>query len=82
MNIIFEKCKNVLQNYYGSQFHRLFLYWSISRHQSDSMSGIDMPVVLKNYLIILMNYKKITGLLYPIQLGSEQFISVKPAPKK
>ncbi|WP_141699348.1 nucleotidyltransferase domain-containing protein [Candidatus Thiosymbion oneisti] len=81
MNIVFEKCKNVLQNYYGSQFHQLFLYGSVSTHQSDSMSDIDMLVILKKPFDYFNELQKITDLLYPIQLESEQLISVKPAPK-
>ncbi|MCB2262683.1 MAG: nucleotidyltransferase domain-containing protein [Candidatus Thiosymbion ectosymbiont of Robbea hypermnestra] len=81
MNIIFEKCKNVLQNHYGSQFHRLFLYGSISRQQSDSISDIDMLVVLEKPFDYFNELQKITDLLYPIQLESERLISVKPAPK-
>ena len=81
MNIIFEKCKNVLRNYYGSQFQELFLYGSIARHQSDSMSDIDMLVVLQEPFNYFNELRRITELLYPIQLESEQLISVKPAPK-
>ena len=81
MNIIFKKCKSVLQNYYGSQFHRLLLYGSVARHQSDSMSDIDMLLVLDKPFDYFAELRKITDLLYPIQLESEQLISVKPAPK-
>mgnify|MGYP003434450770 FL=1 len=81
MNTIFKKCKNVLQDYYGSQFYGLFLYGSTVRHQADSMSDIDMLVILKEPFDYFDELRKITDLLYPIQLESEQLISAKPAPK-
>jgi uncharacterized protein len=81
MNIIFKKCKNVLENYYGSQFHQLYLYGSVARNQSDSISDIDMLLILDKPFDYFTELRKITDLLYPIQLESEQLISVKPAPK-
>jgi len=80
MNIIFKKRKIVLQNYYGFQFYRLFLYGSVARHLSDSMSDINMLLVLDKPFDYFTESWKITYLRYPIQLESEQLISFKPAP--
>ena len=81
MNIIFEKCKKILQDYYGSQFQGLFLYGSVARNQITPMSDIDMLVLLRGHFDYFKELQRITGLLYPIQLESEQLISVKPAPE-
>ena len=81
MNTLFGKCKNILQDYYGSQFYGLFLYGSTVKHQADSASDIDMLVILKEPFDYFNELWKITDLLYPIQLESEKLISAKPALK-
>lgn len=81
MNSVSEKCKIILQDYYGSQFSGLLLYGSTATHQDDSTSDIDMLVILKQPFDYFNELRKITELLYPIQLESEKLISVKPAPK-
>ena len=81
MNIILEKCKKVLQDHYGAQFQGLFLYGSMARNQSTQMSDIDLLVLLKEPFDYFKELREITDLLYPIQLESDQLLSVKPAPQ-
>ncbi len=80
MNQIAERCKNVLENHYGLRFQGVILYGSIVRKTADSSSDIDMLVLLNKPFDYFQELRKITDLLYPIQLESEQLISAKPAP--
>jgi len=79
MNRISEKCKNILKNHYQAQFRGLILYGSIVRNTADLSSDIDMLVLLDKPFDYFQELRKITDLLYPIQLESEQLISAKPA---
>ena len=79
MNQIAEKCKNILQNHYQAQFQGLILYGSIVRNTADLSSDIDMLVLLDKPFDYFQELRKITDLLYPVQLESEQLISAKPA---
>ena len=81
MQIILENCKNLLKEYYGSQFHSLLLYGSTVRHQDDTISDIDMLLILEKPFEYFYELRKITEILYPIQLESKQLISVKPTSK-
>lgn len=80
MNQIVQKCKNVLENHYGIQFKGVILYGSMARKTAESSSDIDMLVLLNKPFDYFRELRKITDLLYPIQLESEQLISAKPAP--
>jgi predicted nucleotidyltransferase len=79
MNQIAEKCKNILKNHYQSQFQGLILYGSMARNTADISSDIDMLVLLNKPFDYFQELRKITDLLYPLQLESEQLISAKPA---
>ena len=81
MNIILEKCKKTLQDHYGAQFQGLFLYGSMARDQATPMSDIDLLVLLQEPFDYFKELREITDLLYPIQLESDQLLSVKPAPQ-
>ena len=80
MNQIVERCKNVLKNHYEAQYQGLILYGSMARKTADPSSDIDMLVLLNKPFDYFRELRKITDLLYPIQLESEQLISAKPAP--
>lgn len=80
MNQIVERCKNVLKNHYKLQFQGVILYGSMARKTADPSSDIDMLVLLNKPFDYFRELRKITDLLYPIQLESEQLISAKPAP--
>ena len=76
---IAQRCKNSLANHYGSRFKGLILYGSQARNQSSTGSDIDLLVLLNRPFDYFHELYQIIDLLYPIQLGSEQLISVKPA---
>lgn len=80
MDYIIKKCKRALEEYYGSQFQGLLLYGSIARNQATASSDIDMLVLLSKPFDYFQELRRIADLIYPIQLESEQLISVKPAP--
>ncbi|OGC09108.1 hypothetical protein A2V82_06400 [candidate division KSB1 bacterium RBG_16_48_16] len=79
MNPIVKQCKKLLKDHYGSQFHGLILYGSIARNISDPESDIDLLVLLKKPFDYFSEIKRITEMLYPLQLKSNRLISIKPA---
>lgn len=78
MNEVLRKCKVALENHYGSQFKGLILYGSVARSQADSMSDIDLLVLLNKPFNYFSELRQVIDVLYPIQLESEQLISAKP----
>ncbi|MBN1796906.1 MAG: nucleotidyltransferase domain-containing protein [Sedimentisphaerales bacterium] len=76
---VVQKCRTALENYYGSQFKGLVLYGSVARDQADTASDIDLLVLLSKPFDYFQELRRIIDLLYPIQLDTEQLISVKPA---
>lgn len=79
MNQIAKKCKKLLEDYYGPQFQGLILYGSGARKEAVFSSDIDLLVLLGKPFNYFRELRRITDLLYPLQLESEQLISVKPA---
>ena len=77
---IVQKCKRILENFYGNQFSGLILYGSVARNQSTRDSDIDLLVLLNKPFDYFGEIYRIVDLLYPVQLESEQLISAKPAP--
>jgi predicted nucleotidyltransferase len=75
---VVRKCKAALESHYGSQFKGLILYGSAARNQSDSMSDIDLFVLLSKPFDYLPELRQVIEVLYPVQLESEQLISAKP----
>jgi len=78
MNRIINKCKQLLKDHYGTQFQGLILYGSMARNQSDPASDIDLLVLLTGPFDYFEELRKITDLLYTLQLESQQLLSVKP----
>ncbi len=74
-----KKCKTSLENCYGTQFNALVLYGSVSRNQDSPMSDIDLLLLLNNKFEYFEEIRRIIEVVYPIQLETEQLISVKPA---
>lgn len=74
-----QKCKNVLEHYYGSQFKGLVLYGSVASEQMSVESDIDLLVLLSEPFDYFKELRRTIDLLYPIQLETEQLISAKPA---
>jgi len=67
-----------LENHYGSQLKGVILYGSVARNQSDSMSDIDLLVLLNKPFDYFSELRQVIDVLYPIQLEAEQLISAKP----
>jgi len=74
-----QKCKEILERHYGSQFQGLLLYGSVAREQTRVESDIDLLVLLSDPLDYFEELRRIIDLLYPIQLETERLISAKPA---
>ena len=77
---IIQKCKTILEGYYGSRFKGLILYGSVAGDQASSASDIDLLILLGQPFNYFDELRQIIELLYPIQLESDQLISAKPAP--
>jgi len=82
MNDVVGMCKRVLEDHYGGQFQGLILYGSIARDTPGDSSDIDLLVLLSTPFDYFKELRRITDLLYPVQLASERLISAKPAPKR
>ena len=76
---ILNQCKKLLQENYKEQFKGLILYGSVARNEEKSDSDIDLLVLISQPFNFLQELRKITDLLYPVQLDSERLISAKPA---
>jgi predicted nucleotidyltransferase len=76
---IINKCKTILEEYYGSRFKGLILYESLARDQTGSDSDIDLLVLRNQPFDYFDEIRQIIELLYPIQLESDRLISAKPA---
>ena len=78
INEVLRKCKEALENHYGSQLKGLILYGSVARNQADSLSDIDLLVMLSKPFDYFAELRQVIDVLYPIQLESEQLISARP----
>ncbi len=72
------KGKAALESHYGSRFKGLILYRSVVCNQTDSMSDIDLLVLLSQPFDYFSELCQVIDVLYPIQLESERLISAKP----
>ena len=79
MEQIVQQCRDALPSFYGSRLAGLVLYGSRSRGDGDDDSDIDLLVLFKEPFDCFEELRRIAGLLYPVQLESERFISAKPA---
>ena len=75
---VVQKCKAALESHYGSQLKGVVLYGSVARNQSDSMSDIDLLVLLSKPFDYFSELRQVIDILYPIQLESDNLISAKP----
>jgi predicted nucleotidyltransferase len=74
-----QKCRRILQEYYGPQFKGLVLYGSTVRNQAGRDSDIDLLVLLNTPVDYFLELRRIVELLYPVQLDTDRLISAKPA---
>ena len=79
MEQIVQRCREVLEGFYGARLAGLVLYGSQARGDSDRDSDIDLLVLLADPFDYFAELRRIPELLYPVQLESEQLISAKPA---
>ena len=79
IRILIKRCKKILADYYGHKFQGLVLYGSVAAKQSDKESDIDLLVLLRKPVNYFKELRRLTDLLYPLQLESDQLISAKPA---
>jgi predicted nucleotidyltransferase len=79
MDPIIQKCKEILEPYYGERFAGLLLYGSQARRQDEPGSDIDMLVLLHEPFDYFQEIWNLAELLYPLQLESDRLLSVKPA---
>ena len=79
MDPILEQCKRIMENHYGAKYAGLVVYGSKARNDMDPESDIDILVLIKEPFDYFEELRKITDLLYPTQLISDQLISAKPA---
>lgn len=78
VSAVVRKCKAAFESHYGSQLKGLILYGSAARNQADSMSDIDLLVLLGHPFDYFSELRQVIDVLYPIQLESGQLISAKP----
>ncbi len=78
-NPIIPKCKKMLSEYYGKKFRGLIVYGSYARGKADQFSDIDLLILLAKPFDFYKELRRITDLLYPLQLESDRLISAKPA---
>lgn len=78
VNEVVKKCKIALESHYGARLKGLMLYGSVARNQADSMSDIDLLVLLDQPFDYFSELRRVIDVLYPIQLESEQLISARP----
>jgi predicted nucleotidyltransferase len=75
---IIRQCKETLAKQYGRRLKGVILYGSMARGQAAPDSDIDLLVLLEAPLDYFAELHRLVDVLYPIQLESEQLISVKP----
>ena len=62
---VVRKCKAALEIHYGSQLKGLILYGSVARNQSDSMSDIDLLVLLSKPFDYFSELRQVTKCYIP-----------------
>jgi predicted nucleotidyltransferase len=75
---VVKRCKTPLEEHYGPRFKDLVLYRSLACNQADSVSDIDLLVLLGKPPDYFSELRQVIDVLYPIQLDSEQLIPAKP----
>lgn len=78
ISVVVRRCRVALENHYGTQFKGLILYGSAARNETDSMSDIDLLVLLSKPFDYFSELRHLIDVLYPIQLESDRLISARP----
>ncbi len=79
LNQVLRNCKKILSDYYGPRFQGLILYGSSAHRKTREESDIDLLILLKRPVNYFKELRRLTELLYPLQLDCKQLISAKPA---
>ncbi len=74
-----EICKQILTEHYGDRLQSLILFGSAARQSLTAESDLDLLVVLQPPFDYFQELRDLVDLLYPLQLESNHWISVKPA---
>ena len=82
---VVKRCKKALESHDGPQLRGLILYGSAACNQADpisddSMSDIDLLVLLSQPFDCFSELRQVIDMLYPIQMESEQLVSFGPVP--
>jgi uncharacterized protein len=76
---VVERCKRILQSYYGVRFAGLVLYGSRARDEEAADSDIDLLVLLVPPVDYSEELRTLIELLYPVQLDLDFLLSALPA---
>ncbi|MBN1579384.1 MAG: nucleotidyltransferase domain-containing protein [Anaerolineae bacterium] len=71
-----QKCKRILEGYYGDRFQGLVLYGSVAREQAEPSSDIDLLVLLGQPFDFFQELRQIVDLLYDVRtarIGTAHF---------
>ncbi|MBF2037415.1 MAG: nucleotidyltransferase domain-containing protein [Leptolyngbyaceae cyanobacterium T60_A2020_046] len=72
-------CQQSLMEHYGDRLQSLILFGSAARQSLTPESDLDLLVVLQPPFDYFQELHDLVDLLYPLQLESSHWISVKPA---
>jgi predicted nucleotidyltransferase len=74
-----SRCRELLAQHYGSRLKKVILYGSMARGDATPESDIDLLVVLEGPVDVVAETLRLVEVLYPLQLESDHYISVKVA---
>jgi predicted nucleotidyltransferase len=77
-NPTLQKCRALLQAFYGKRLHGVVLYGSCARGTEEPESDIDLMVLLEGPVDGAQEIRRIWAVLYPLQLESDRLLSVVP----
>lgn len=79
LSLVLSRCRERLEQIYGTQFRGLVLHGSAARDNVDPESDIDLLVLLDEPFDFFREVKRVVDTLYPVQLESSRLISARPA---
>jgi predicted nucleotidyltransferase len=74
-----QACKERLARHYGASLKGLILYGSMARGTAEPESDIDLLVLFGEPFDYFVELEVLVDLLYDLQLGSDRYLSVRPA---
>lgn len=76
---VIGRCAALLRQHYGVRLEQVIVYGSQARGDADAESDIDLLAVVRGAIRPGEEIDRLVDLLYPLQLESQQLISVIPA---